>query len=148
MSPGTGRAASSSSRSRRGTRRTSMRDALHAEWTKLRTAAGTGWLLLAAVALTVAVSAAAAATVAARPGCCRSDPAKLSLTGIYLGQAVVAILAVLAVSGEYSTGMIRDHADRDAAPGHRAGRQGGHPHRPGAGRREPWPCSARCWPGG
>jgi ABC-2 type transport system permease protein len=35
------------------------------------------------------------------------DPTKLSLTGINLGQAVVAILAVLAISGEHSTGMIR-----------------------------------------
>ena len=35
------------------------------------------------------------------------DPAKVSLTGIYLGQAVVAIIAVTAVSGEYSTGMMR-----------------------------------------
>ena len=38
---------------------------------------------------------------------CGQDPAKISLTGIDLGQAVVAILAVLAISGEYSTGMIR-----------------------------------------
>ena len=30
-----------------------LRDALHAEWTKLRTLPGTGWLLLAVVALTV-----------------------------------------------------------------------------------------------
>ena len=35
------------------------------------------------------------------------DPAKVSLTGIGLGQAAVVILAVLAVSGEYSTGMAR-----------------------------------------
>ena len=35
------------------------------------------------------------------------DPAKLSLTGIQAGQAVVAILAVLVISNEYSTGMIR-----------------------------------------
>ena len=34
-------------------------------------------------------------------------PTKLSLTGVQLGQAVVAILAVLMISGEYSTGMIR-----------------------------------------
>jgi ABC-2 type transport system permease protein len=33
--------------------------------------------------------------------------AKISLTGIYLGQAVVAVLAVMAVSGEYGSGMIR-----------------------------------------
>ena len=32
---------------------------LHAEWTKLRTLPGTGWLLAAAAALTIAVSAAA-----------------------------------------------------------------------------------------
>jgi hypothetical protein len=34
-------------------------------------------------------------------------PAKVSLFGICLSQAVVAIVAVTAVSGEYSTGMIR-----------------------------------------
>ena len=38
---------------------------------------------------------------------CPGDPVKLSLTGVQFGQAVVAILAVLAVSGEYGTGMIR-----------------------------------------
>ena len=86
---------------------TSMREALHAEWTKLRTVASTGWLLLAAVALTVAVGAAAAAAVKCSSGGCAADPAKISLTGIDLGQAVVAILAVLAISNEYSTGMIR-----------------------------------------
>ena len=40
-------------------------------------------------------------------GGCADDPAKISLTGIYLGQAVIAVLAVIAVSGEYGTGMIR-----------------------------------------
>src|SRR5262249_43702977 len=40
-------------------------------------------------------------------GGCRVDPAKISLTGVDLGQAIVAIVAVTAVSGEYSTGMIR-----------------------------------------
>jgi ABC-2 type transport system permease protein len=88
-------------------RQATMRDALHAEWTKLRTAPGTGWLLLAIVALTVAVSAVAAAAVTCPAGGCAVDPAKLSLTGINLGQALVAIVAVLAISGEYSTGMIR-----------------------------------------
>ena len=88
-------------------RGTGMRDALHAEWTKLRTLASTGWLLLAAVALTAAVSTAAAAAVKCPSGHCAEDPAKISLTGVYLGQAVVAIVAVLAISSEYSTGMIR-----------------------------------------
>ncbi|HUB23510.1 MAG TPA: ABC transporter permease [Streptosporangiaceae bacterium] len=81
--------------------------ALNAEWTKARTLASTGWLLLAAIAATVAVSTAVAAAVTCPAGNCAEDPAKISLTGVYLGQAVVAILAVLMISGEYSTGMIR-----------------------------------------
>jgi ABC-2 type transport system permease protein len=88
-------------------RQASMREALHAEWTKLRTAPGTSWLLLAVIALTVAVSAAATAAITCPPGGCAVDPAEVSLTGIQLGQALVAVLAVLAISGEYSTGMIR-----------------------------------------
>ena len=46
--------------------------AVHAEWTKLRTLPGTGWLLLAAAALTAAVSAIAANAVGcpAPAGCC------------------------------------------------------------------------------
>ena len=84
-----------------------MSQAWHAEWTKLRTLPGTGWLLLAAVALTIAVSAAADAASTCAPAGCRADPAKLSLTGVQVGQAIVAIIAVLAISGEYSTGMIR-----------------------------------------
>jgi ABC-2 type transport system permease protein len=85
-----------------------VRDALHAEWTKLRTVAGPAWLLAATVVLTVAVSAAATAAVQCPSGtACPVDTTKLSLTGIEFGQAVVAILAVLAISGEYSTGMIR-----------------------------------------
>jgi ABC-2 type transport system permease protein len=86
---------------------TSLREALHAEWTKLRTLPGTPWLLAAVIMLTVAVSAAAAAAVSCPSGGCSVDPAKLSLTGIDLGQAVAAIVAVLAVGSEYSTGMIR-----------------------------------------
>ena len=85
----------------------SLRDALHAEWTKLRTAPGTFGLLVAAAALTVAVSAAAAAATRCPAAGCGQDPAKVSLTGVYLGQVVVAVVAVLAISGEYSSGMIR-----------------------------------------
>ena len=85
----------------------SLREALHAEWTKLRTTPGTVWLLLAIIAVTVALSAAAAGAAKCPAVGCGQDPAKVSLTGVDLGQAVVAVLAVLAVSGEYSTGMIR-----------------------------------------
>jgi ABC-2 type transport system permease protein len=83
-----------------------MTKALRAEWTKLRTLAGTGWLFLGAVVLTIGVSAtvAAAVHVTSRTG---QDPTKLTLTGIYLGQTIFAVLAVLAISEEYGTGMIR-----------------------------------------
>jgi ABC-2 type transport system permease protein len=85
-----------------------MRDALHAEWTKLRTVSGPSWLLLAIVVLTVAVSTAAVGATSCPHGIsCPVDTTKLSLTGIQFGQAVVAILAVQAISNEYSTGMIR-----------------------------------------
>lgn len=82
-------------------------DALRAEWTKFRTVAGPGWLLAAGIALTAGVSAIAANSVTCPRGGCQIDPAKVSLTGIYLGQVIVAIVAVTCVSGEYSTGMIR-----------------------------------------
>ena len=86
----------------------SLRPALHAEWTKLRTVSGPAWLLLGLAALTIAVSTAAVeATHCPRNLTCPVDPVKLSLTGILIGQAVVAILAVLLVSNEYSTGMMR-----------------------------------------
>jgi ABC-2 type transport system permease protein len=47
------------------------------------------------------------------PNCERSDPScdfdltKLSLSGVYIGQAAVVVLAVLAVTAEYEAGMIR-----------------------------------------
>jgi ABC-2 type transport system permease protein len=84
-----------------------MNDTLRAEWIKARTMASTFWLLLAAATLTVAVSVAVAAATRCPSGHCGDDPARISLTGIYLGQAVVAVLAIMAVSGEYGTGMIR-----------------------------------------
>lgn len=83
--------------------------ALRAEWTKAWTLPGTPWLLLAVVAVTVALSAAAAAAVTcAESGCTAGsfDTTKLSLTGVLLGQALVAVLGVMMVAGEYGTGMI------------------------------------------
>jgi ABC-2 type transport system permease protein len=84
------------------------RDALRAEWSKLLSVSGPAWLLAALVAVTVAVGAATdAATRCPASTTCSVDPVKLSLTGIQLGQAMTAILAVLPICTEYSTGMIR-----------------------------------------
>ena len=81
-----------------------MTQSMRAEWTKLRTLTGIAWLLAASVVLTVGVSAAVvAATHQSSRG---SDPTKLALAGIDLGQAIIAVLAVLTISEEYATGMI------------------------------------------
>jgi ABC-2 type transport system permease protein len=83
-----------------------VRSALHAEWTKLRTVAAPLRLLLGSVAATVALGAVATSVVDCTANGC-GDPTRLSLMGVYVGQALVAILAVLIISGEYSSGMIR-----------------------------------------
>lgn len=84
---------------------------LRAEWTKLRTLPSTWWLLTAAVALTVAVGAAAVSSVTTEvcpsPTACHEDTVKLSLTGIWLSQAVCLVLGALSMGAEYSTGTIR-----------------------------------------
>lgn len=84
---------------------TAVTEILAAEWTKARTLASTFWLLAGAVAATIPLSVAVAAGQNCQPGNCAADPAKMSLTGLYLGQTVVAVLGVLAVSGEYAVGM-------------------------------------------
>ena len=81
--------------------------ALHAEWTKFRTVAGPSWLLAGVVTLTVAVGAAAASVAQCPSATCGIDPATVSFTGIYPGQAVAAVAGVLAIGNEYSTGMIK-----------------------------------------
>jgi ABC-2 type transport system permease protein len=83
-----------------------MRYALHAEWTKLRTLPGIGWLPVVAVALTIGLSALASSAVTCRSGC-DQDLTQVSLTGVGLGQAVLAALAVVVISSEYGTGMVR-----------------------------------------
>ncbi|MEO3798790.1 ABC transporter permease [Nonomuraea sp. B1E8] len=84
-----------------------MRHAVYAEWTKLRTVPGPGWLLAGTVVLTVALSAVAAASVTCASAGCGHDAARIGLQGVQLGQATVALLAVLMVCGEYGTGLIR-----------------------------------------
>jgi ABC-2 type transport system permease protein len=80
--------------------------ALAAEWAKLRTLPGTTGLLALVVGLTIATSAAAAATASPidGPG---QDLVKLSLTGVQLGQVVVVVLAVQLIGGEHRSGMLR-----------------------------------------
>ncbi len=87
---------------------TAIGDAVRTEWLKVRTLPGTAALCAAAAAVTIAVSTLVAATTHVAGGDTTGhDPTKLALTGVYLGQAVIAVLAVLAIGEEYGTGMIR-----------------------------------------
>ncbi|WP_433016064.1 ABC transporter permease [Kribbella sp. CA-294648] len=83
---------------------------MRAEWTKLRTVRSTPWLVLALVAALVTVAIMATGSVSTSrcpsPAECFEDTTKLSLTGVWLGQIAVVVLAVLAVGGEYGDRLI------------------------------------------
>jgi ABC-2 type transport system permease protein len=83
-----------------------MRQALRAEWAKTRTDPFAAWTFGALCVLTVAVSAVTIGMSRCPAAGCGQDPARLSLAGVYLGQAVAALFGVLAIGGEYATGMI------------------------------------------
>jgi ABC-2 type transport system permease protein len=68
---------------------------------------GTAWLLAAMAGLSIAGSAVSLAASRCQAAGCGQDPARISLTGVYLAQAVAALVGVLAIGGEYGTGMIR-----------------------------------------
>ncbi|MGH3192584.1 MAG: ABC transporter permease [Streptosporangiaceae bacterium] len=88
-------------------------DALRSEWTKLRSVRSTFWALTVTVVLGVGLGAAISA--AAAHGYARSsvsgklswDPTAISLSGLAIAQLGIAVLGVLSISSEYSSGMIR-----------------------------------------
>lgn len=87
-----------------------MRRAIQAEWAKATSDPGTAWLLAGLAVLTVTVSLITIGATKCPAGalaCGGQDPAGVSLTGVYAGQAVAALAGVLAVGGEYGTGMIK-----------------------------------------
>jgi ABC-2 type transport system permease protein len=83
-----------------------MRQALRAEWAKAWSDPWTVWVFGALFAAGVAVSAVTIGTARCAAAGCGQDPARLSLAGVYLGQAMAALAGVLAIGGEYGTGMI------------------------------------------
>lgn len=81
---------------------------LLAEWSKLRTVRSTTWALLAVVALTVALSAFVCSALDTNAGAqTDNDSVMPSVAGVYVSQIAVVALSVLAITGEYATGMIR-----------------------------------------
>jgi ABC-2 type transport system permease protein len=81
-----------------------MTRALHAEWTKLRTVPSTAWTALSLVVATVAVGAFATFGLGTVEG---ADTVRFSASGVLLGQVAAVVLAVLTVTPEYETAMIR-----------------------------------------
>ncbi|HKU59269.1 MAG TPA: hypothetical protein VJP39_06660, partial [Gaiellaceae bacterium] len=97
-----------------GGRVTQLRVAL-SEWTKLRSVRSTLWSLGVAVFITIALPCAFAAVTKSHwnnlsPGE-RLDRyhnrVAISTAGVNLSQLAIAVLAVLTMTAEYSTGMIR-----------------------------------------
>jgi hypothetical protein len=88
-------------------------DVLRSEWTKLWSVRSTFWALAVTVVVGVAlgalVSAVAAHSYAKFTGGQKAswDPTGVSQSGMELAQLAIAVLGVLCISSEYSSGMIR-----------------------------------------
>lgn len=87
-------------------------DIVHSEWIKLRSLRSTVWLYVALVVVSLSLAALMSLSLSLGGGSFRaSDQAHLavmaSVFGVFFGQLIAAVLGVLAISGEYSTGMIR-----------------------------------------
>jgi ABC-2 type transport system permease protein len=88
-------------------------DALRSEWTKLRSLRSTFWALAVTVVLGIGLGAAISAATA--HGYAKSsvsaklswDPTSYSLDGLAIASLAIAVLGVLCISSEYSSGMIR-----------------------------------------
>ncbi|MGI5445544.1 ABC transporter permease subunit [Streptomyces sp. CA-243310] len=86
---------------------------LASEWTKIRTVASTTWTLVAALVVTVGVSAGICAFINASFDDMRPeeqitfDPTLSAFAGMALGQLAMIVFGVLVVGTEYSSGMIR-----------------------------------------
>ena len=80
-----------------GRERGGMLAAGRAEGVKLRTVSSSGWVLLAWSVVTMTVSSAVVAVEECSPASGAVDTTKVSLTGVQVGQAAVAGLAVLAI---------------------------------------------------
>lgn len=83
------------------------------EWTKLHSLRSTRWSLAAAAVLGIGLPVLFAAVTSSHWGSMsaheRADrsPLDIALAGVNIAQLAIAVLGVLIVTGEYSTGMIR-----------------------------------------
>jgi ABC-type transport system involved in multi-copper enzyme maturation permease subunit len=86
--------------------------ALRSEWTKIRSVKSTIWTLAAAIIIGVGISALgnwgqSSHTTETAAQLAQKDLVQRTMFGIILGQLVMVVFGALAVTSEYSTGMIR-----------------------------------------
>lgn len=92
---------------------TTYRRLTAAEWVKLRSLKSTGWTLFAMVVSSLALTSIACALMRGHyqhtDAAFRAtwDPTNQSLIGTLTGQVAVAVLGVLAITAEFSSGTIR-----------------------------------------
>ena len=83
------------------------------EWTKLRSVRSTRWSLLIGAVLTIGFPLLFAAVTSSRWGHmspserANRNPLDIALAGVNVSQLAIAVLGVLVITAEYSTGMIR-----------------------------------------
>ncbi len=81
---------------------------VRSEWTKLHSLRSTRWSLLAAAVLTIGFPLLFATILSTRgEGDHPHSALEVGLAGINVSQLAIAVLGVLLITGEYSTGMIR-----------------------------------------
>ena len=86
---------------------------VRSEWTKLRSVRSTRWSLLIASLLTIGFPLLFAAVTSSRWGHMSPseragrNPLDIALAGVNVSQLAIAVLGVLVITAEYSTGMIR-----------------------------------------
>ena len=83
---------------------------LRSEWCKLRSVRSTVWALAAAVVCNVAVAMVLGIVLPGHLSAHQKetlDSVRVSLGGLHLSQVAIGLLGVLAITGEYTTGMIR-----------------------------------------
>jgi hypothetical protein len=80
--------------------------ALHSEWTKIRTVRSTFWTLLITMVITIGLGVLIALGSSGHPAA-DDDWAAISMSGLFFGQLVIVVFGAMALTAEYSTGMIR-----------------------------------------
>ncbi len=96
-----------------GTGRVTQARVALSEWTKLHSLRSTRWSLFVATLLTIGLPLLFATVLSSRWGHLspqeRADrqPLDVALVGVEVAQLAIAVLGVLVITGEYSTGMIR-----------------------------------------